>query len=96
MSTDCRAVDPGSIPVDSFIVCRPQLMVASGLTNPLAFASTSRIKASGTVGVGAEVMAVNRRWLTLPLGTLILEGADEFLLLRIDADDWQVPGGAAL
>jgi hypothetical protein len=45
---------------------------------------------------GAEVMVVDEHRPTLPCGSLILEGANEFLLLRVDADDRQVLGGKAL
>jgi hypothetical protein len=45
-----------------------------------------------TIGVGAEVVVVDEHGLTIPLGALILESTDEFLLLCIDADDRQALG----
>jgi len=46
------------------------------------------------VGIGAEVVVVDEHGLSTPGGALILEGADELLLLRVDADR-QALGGAA-
>ena len=48
------------------------------------------------VGVGAEVVVVDEFGAAVPLGAGIAEPADELLLLRIDADEGAVVGGAAL
>jgi len=48
------------------------------------------------VGIGAEVVVVDEHGFAVPLGALIFEGSDEFLLLRVDADERQVLGGAVL
>ena len=47
------------------------------------------------VGVGAEVVVVDEFGAAVPLGAGIAERADELLLLRIDADEGAVVGGAA-
>ena len=48
------------------------------------------------VGVGAEVVVVDELGAAVPFGAGITKPADEFLLLRIDADEGTVVGGAAL
>ena len=45
-------------------------------------------------GIGAEVVVVDQLGAVVPLGAGIAERADELLLLRIDADDRDVVGGA--
>ena len=48
------------------------------------------------LGIGGEVVVVDEFGAAVPLRAGIAEGADEFLLLRIDADDRDAVGGAAL
>ena len=49
-----------------------------------------------TLGVGGEVVVAHQFGGAVPFGAGILERADEFLLLGVDADDRGVLGGAAL
>ena len=48
------------------------------------------------LGIGGKVVVVDEFGAAVPLRAGIAEGADELLLLRIDADDREVVGGAAL
>ena len=46
-------------------------------------------------GIGAEIVIVDRPRLLAPCGARILEGADQFFLLGVHADDGQAPLGVA-
>ncbi len=50
---------------------------------------------SEAVSVGPEVVVIDEHRLPIPIDSLILEDANELLLLGINADDRQVLGGAA-
>ena len=49
-----------------------------------------------SVGIGAEVIGVDRDWLALPTQAVILEVSHQLSLLRIDADDWPSLSGQTL